>query len=332
VENNERAVRSRAAAASEDVTGRSYPSRGPPDEAHLELHDVVADPGEVRDLPEQEPELFEELLEIWRERRQLGARSAPIHLGSSSRTRARRPGAGRLVRLADLFYALPNMRPEPRTHSPKLSRRAGVLLALASLPALLAASFPAPASYEAVAADLTALIEHERAGKGIGAISIALVDGDSVVWSRGFGEARPGQAATADTIYRVGSVSKLFTDIAIVKQVERGTLDLDTPVQEYLPGFAPENPFGGEITLRELMAHRAGLVREPPRGNYFDASSPSLADTVLSLGATRLVYAPGSRTKYSNAGIAVVGRVLEQVTGQPFAATVKRGGPSGSMR
>jgi hypothetical protein len=67
--------------------------------------------------------------------------------------------------------------------------------------------------------------------------------------------------ATAETVYRVGSVSKLFTDIGIMQLVERGELDLDAPITKYLPDFDPQNPFGAPITLRELMTHRAGLVQ-----------------------------------------------------------------------
>ena len=71
------------------------------------------------------------------------------------------------------------------------------------------------------------------------------------------------------------------------------------------------------------MSHRAGLVREPPVGHYFDDTAPTLAATVDSLNRTTLVYAPGTRTKYSNAGIAVVGRVLEVVAKQPFADALR---------
>jgi CubicO group peptidase (beta-lactamase class C family) len=71
------------------------------------------------------------------------------------------------------------------------------------------------------------------------------------------------------------------------------------------------------------MAHRAGLVREPPLGSYFDATSPTLAATVASLNDTTLVHAPGTKMKYSNAGIAVVGRVVEVVTRQPFTQVVR---------
>ena len=72
------------------------------------------------------------------------------------------------------------------------------------------------------------------------------------------------------------------------------------------------------------MSHRSGLVRESPVGNYFDASSPSLQETVMSLNETAYVYPPGTRTKYSNAGIAVVGYVIEQLKGMPFSDYMDR--------
>jgi CubicO group peptidase (beta-lactamase class C family)/D-alanyl-D-alanine dipeptidase len=184
---------------------------------------------------------------------------------------------------------------------------------------------PAKAAYTELVRELSGYIESELADKGIPGISIALVDGDQVVWSAGFGSADPerGARATADTIYRVGSVSKLFTDIGVMQLVEQGRVDLDAPVQRYLPEFTPSNPFDEAISLRQLMSHRSGLVREPPVGHYFDDSSPSLAATVESLNSTTLVYAPESRIKYSNAAIAVVGYVLERLSGEPFAQHLK---------
>ncbi|HEY8470807.1 MAG TPA: serine hydrolase domain-containing protein, partial [Longimicrobiales bacterium] len=75
-----------------------------------------------------------------------------------------------------------------------------------------------PSRYAAAVHSIEALIEHEMRDKGLPAVSIALVDDQEVVWARGFGLARPeeGVAATAQTVYRVGSVSKLFTDIAVM--------------------------------------------------------------------------------------------------------------------
>ena len=106
--------------------------------------------------------------------------------------------------------------------------------------------------------------------------------------------------------------------------VERGEINLDAPVSQYIPDFTPHNPFDKPITLRELMAHRSGLVREPPVGNYFDDSGPSLQQTIRSLNSTTLVYAPGSHTKYSNAGVATAGYVLETLKHQPYAEYLQK--------
>jgi CubicO group peptidase (beta-lactamase class C family)/D-alanyl-D-alanine dipeptidase len=156
-------------------------------------------------------------------------------------------------------------------------------------------------------------------------VAIALVDRGGVVWSNawGYADAAHKVPAGADTVYRAGSVSKLFTDVAIMRLVEMGKLDLDKPVETYLPSFHPHNPFGAPITLRELMTHRSGLVREPPRGHYFDTEAKGQADTVLSLNDTTLVARPGTVTKYSNAGVAVVGEVLATVTGKPYEQAVR---------
>jgi serine beta-lactamase-like protein LACTB len=173
---------------------------------------------------------------------------------------------------------------------------------------------------------LEAFIAREVADKRLPALSVALVDDQKVVWARGFGFADPAAKtpATASTVYRVGSVSKLFTDVAVMQLVERGKLDLDAPVTKYLPDFRPGNPFGKEITLRELMAHRSGLCREPPVGSYFDPTDPPLARMVESLNRTELVYKPESRIKYSNAAVATVGYVLERTQKEPFARYLRR--------
>src|SRR5688572_14462415 len=84
---------------------------------------------------------------------------------------------------------------------------------------------------------LERFIAHEIADKELPALSIALVDDQQIVWAKGFGFADPKSKtpATAETIYRVGSVSKLFTDIAIMQLVEQGKIDLDAPITRYLP-------------------------------------------------------------------------------------------------
>ncbi len=168
-------------------------------------------------------------------------------------------------------------------------------------------------------------IERERIDKALPALSVILVNDQKTVWEAGFGEARPKTPASGETIYRVGSVSKLFTDIALMQLVEQKRVDLDAPVSRYLPDFHPINPFNkSEITLRQLMTHRSGLVREPPVGHYFDPTRPTISATVASLNQTELIYPPGQKTKYSNAGITVVGEIIEKLTGKPFSQSMTK--------
>lgn len=188
-------------------------------------------------------------------------------------------------------------------------RRVAVAIGLLTATALRADAMPA------ALAPVRALVEREVAAKAIPAFAVLVIDDQRVAWQHFAGTARPD----ADTVYRVGSVSKLFTDLAVMKLVEAGKLRLDAPVTDYLPDFRPIDPFGGPpITLRMLMTHQAGVVREPPVGNYFEPGEPTLAATVASLNGTKLIFKPGTRVKYSNAGIAAVGRVVERVTGEPF--------------
>jgi CubicO group peptidase (beta-lactamase class C family)/D-alanyl-D-alanine dipeptidase len=201
-------------------------------------------------------------------------------------------------------------------------------LALLLLPTLLRAqaAIPAAAQYTRIAQDLEPFIQRQLTDHDIPAISIALVDDQRVVWARGFGfqNLTDSTRASAETVHRVGSVSKLFTDLGIMQLVERGALDLDAPVTRYLADFAPTNTSGKAITLRQLMSHRAGLMREPPVGNYFDSTTTTLAATVRSLNARPLIYTPEQKLKYSNAAIAVVGYVLERTQNEPFATYLKR--------
>ena len=183
----------------------------------------------------------------------------------------------------------------------------------------------ATAEYRQVAAKVTDAIEYEIKDKELNAISIVLVNDQDIVWADGFGFEDKEQMIEADanTVYRVGSVSKLFTDIGIMQLVEKGEVSLDAPITDYLPEFTPRNSHGGSITLRQLMSHRSGMLREPRVGNYFDDKEPTLEETVASIIESDIVYAPKSRIKYSNAGIAVVGYVLERITGNPFAIALR---------
>ena len=170
------------------------------------------------------------------------------------------------------------------------------------------------ADYSAVPAKLETVIREEMREWGIGGISVALVDDQQVIYGAGFGEAK------RDSIFRCGSISKLFNALAVMQQVEAGKLDLDAPLQTYGDGLLPLNPFpeAPAVTLRQMLCHRSGLQREATVGGYFDGSQPTLAATVASISAGVLATRPGEKTRYSNFAASIAGHVVERVTGQSF--------------
>lgn len=174
---------------------------------------------------------------------------------------------------------------------------------------------PAPAVSIAAKAIETAAAA-EIADKAIPSVAIALVDKTGVIWSAAWGHIDQAgtQPATAATLYRADSLTDIFASAAMMKLAEQGKVDLDAPVTRYLPDFRPHNPFGVPVTLRHLLAHRSGLVR----------SVPTEGDIVAGVNATTLVAKPGTATKYSEAGSAVVRAVVARVTGSSFEASLQK--------
>ena len=181
-------------------------------------------------------------------------------------------------------------------------------------------------------ADLSAAIESTRslatevtASGLLPGVSIALVDGQRIAWAEGFGFAdlekrTPASPATA---YRVGSISKLFTAIALLQLAERGKVDLARPLADYLPDLGIENPFvadAGPVLLRHVPSHVAGLPREAAIGSYFDGSGATPADALRSVRGAKLVHPPGRVLKYSNLGVSLVGSVIERASGEAYSA------------
>lgn len=109
----------------------------------------------------------------------------------------------------------------------------------------------------------TWLIEQQMRRHGVVGLSIALVDDQRIVWAQGFGYADKAAkiAATSETIYRVGSISKLFTATAAMQLAEHGKFDIDRPLQDYVPEFSIKTryPKSAPITPRNLMTHHSGL-------------------------------------------------------------------------
>ncbi|MCR4412768.1 MAG: beta-lactamase family protein [Thermoguttaceae bacterium] len=149
---------------------------------------------------------------------------------------------------------------------------------------------------------------------GIRAVAVALIDDHQTVHAAGYG------AAKRDSIFRCGSISKLFNAVAVMQLVEQGKLDLDAPIDRYDSRLSIVVPFegAGPITLRQLLCHRSGMVRESPVGGYLDPSQPTLAETVASVRSCVLVNPPNTKTRYSNVGPTLAGQAVATVAGMAY--------------
>ncbi|MFO0944333.1 MAG: serine hydrolase domain-containing protein [Planctomycetota bacterium] len=155
--------------------------------------------------------------------------------------------------------------------------------------------------------------------------SVAWVVDGKTVHAAGYGMAdghKPDAKATADTIYRAGSISKLFNAVAAMQLVEQKKLDLDAPIQKAYPDFRIVVPWSNAepITLRQLLCHRSGMIRESPVGGYLDPSQPTILATLESVAPCVLVNKPNSRTRYSNVGPTIVGHAVELQSNLEFEA------------
>jgi len=153
--------------------------------------------------------------------------------------------------------------------------------------------------------------------RGAASVSIAAVEGGTIAWSGAFGHANHATEAqaTARTLYDVGSTFKPVTATAILQLVERGHIELDEPVAGYLQDL--ELPWADHgVTFRHLLTHTSGLA--PSDGTvevWSRASSATLEEVAQRL---RAHHPPGEIYEYNNAGYAVLGLLLERITGRDF--------------
>jgi CubicO group peptidase (beta-lactamase class C family) len=158
------------------------------------------------------------------------------------------------------------------------------------------------------------------------ALTIALVARTGVIWSHAFGladrEAR--QPATAETMFGIGSVSKLFATIAALKLVDKGLVDLDRLLIEYLPDFRMASAEYTKITVRMLLNHSSGFPGTDYRNSETYSPFPGYLDQVLqSLSIERLKAPPGYMSVYCNDGFTLIAALVTAITGKSFVDFVQ---------
>ena len=212
----------------------------------------------------------------------------------------------------------------------RLVRSAALRIAFALPLCATAVTAQAP-TRSAVIEGLRAQLQADVAADNVGSITAAVVIGDSIVWSQGFGWADRDKRipAGANTLYRIGSISKTFTAVVLAQLVDRKVVALDDPVERFLPevrGLANPRPGTKPITFRQLASHTAGIIREP---RLQGAASGPIAEweskILASIPATSFDTLPGTRYAYSNIGYGMLGLALSRAARVPFMKLVEDG-------
>jgi CubicO group peptidase (beta-lactamase class C family) len=162
-------------------------------------------------------------------------------------------------------------------------------------------------------------------GKGVGAV-VAVTTREGLLFAKGYGRADIGSGApfTADaTLVRPGSISKLFTGVAVMQLVDQGKLDLDRDVNDYLDFKIPIPDGGVPVTLRRLLTHRAGF-EEHGKGLFSRNPEPEPLAHWVERSPPLRIFPAGDVPAYSNYGFALAGYIVERVSGEPFAAYMAR--------
>lgn len=160
-------------------------------------------------------------------------------------------------------------------------------------------------------------------GAAPGASAAVAVNG-RVVWAEGFGvtDLAKGAPVTPATRFGVGSISKALTLTAALALADEGKLDLDAPVERYLPDFPHR---GRGVTVRRIGAHQSGIADQFADRNYYTtAHFPVLDSAYRGVAAAPLAFPPGTRTEYATGLFSIVGRVLERVGGVSYLEVMRR--------
>lgn len=171
------------------------------------------------------------------------------------------------------------------------------------------------------------LIEQGMDDDEVTGLSIALVDDQQVVWAQGFGyEDKAAKVkATPDTPYHLGSIAKVLTATAAMQLAEQGKLDIDQPLQKYLPEFSIKSRFGDTrgITPRNIMTHHSGLPGYRVRG-MADRHPAPFEEQVTAVRDEYVATPPNTVFAYSNLGYSLLGAAIGEISGDCYAGYMNR--------
>jgi CubicO group peptidase (beta-lactamase class C family) len=172
---------------------------------------------------------------------------------------------------------------------------------------------------EATAARLERIVRAHQAERHAPSVVASVVRDGVPAWSTAVGRADvAGTQARTDSSYRIGSISKTFTAILVMRLRDAGAISLDDPVSAHIPAVGESR-----VTVRQALGHLSGIQREPPGDIWVSGQMPDWTGLERSLASVEWVLPAGRRFHYSNLGYALLGRVVEERTGRPWAEAVR---------
>ena len=174
-------------------------------------------------------------------------------------------------------------------------------------------------------------VEERMEHYGVPGLSIAVIDDEEVAWARGYGVRQAGASEPVDTetVFSVGSVSKVGAAAVTLRLVDAGRLDLDHDVNEYLTTWhVPEHAFDEDVTLRRILSHTAGLTVHGFRDYQPGAELPTTVQILEGAAPSQsppvfVDIPPGRQFRYSGGGVTVEQLVIEETTGSDFPSAAR---------
>ena len=184
----------------------------------------------------------------------------------------------------------------------------------------------------ALVAEIEAVFTDWQQSNGIpgASLSVRLPDREPIAIAAGVTDLATGEAVTTDDFFRIGSITKPMTAALVLQLIDEGLIELDEPVDTYIPGWLAGHEFGSEITVRQLMDHTNGLIEYAFDPSFYAQVSDRLDQPLESdelfdfLASREPLFEPGTAYSYETGGFFTLGDVIEVVTGNTAAEEMRR--------
>jgi CubicO group peptidase (beta-lactamase class C family) len=169
-------------------------------------------------------------------------------------------------------------------------------------------------------------IEQQMMDEDIPGLAVVVVQGEEIIYLKGFGitSLKNPSPVTPQTIFDLASISKSFTALGVLLLRDDGLIDLDTPVQQYLPDFQINDPRASEITVRQLLNQTSGLPGAFSAPLVFHQGDDAMEKMIAALSQVRLNQPPGLSFEYADINYCLLGALIERVTGTTFEEYMKQ--------